>query len=120
MDEYVAKRGREIEAQTAAIEAIAAVLAEDEQRQDEEAFRTLLHAIEEADTNYAVRYTLVLDAVAMANHLGYATGFRLDPQAPAWPVAYIELPTGQVSWHLPQHPTPYDGHTTEEKYRRCR
>lgn len=51
----------------------------------------------------------------------------------AW-VVYIELPTGQVSWHIhdselpwfgflprqnePGHPS-WDGHTTEEKYARC-
>lgn len=42
---------------------------------------------------------------------------------------YIDLPTGQVSWHyhdneahlfaeLPSYTKPWDGHTTEEKYRR--
>lgn len=42
---------------------------------------------------------------------------------------YVDLPTGQVSWHyhtshaylfehLPPYTTPYDGHTTDEKYRR--
>lgn len=42
---------------------------------------------------------------------------------------YIDLPSGQVSWHyhdsqahlfadLPPYPKPWDGHTTEEKYRR--
>lgn len=42
---------------------------------------------------------------------------------------YIDLPTGQVSWHyhdreahwfadLPPYTKPWDGHTTTEKYRR--
>jgi hypothetical protein len=42
---------------------------------------------------------------------------------------YIDLPTGQVSWHyhdssawlfagLPEYKKPWDGHDTEEKYRR--
>lgn len=42
---------------------------------------------------------------------------------------YVDLPTGQASWHyhdretelfshLPPYPKPWDGHTTEEKYRR--
>ena len=42
---------------------------------------------------------------------------------------YIDLPTGQVSWHfhdshaylfegLPPYTKPWDGHTTEEKYER--
>lgn len=43
--------------------------------------------------------------------------------------AYIDLPTGQASWHfhdreswlfehLPSYEKPWDGHTTEEKYER--
>ncbi len=47
-------------------------------------------------------------------------------------IVYIELPTGQVSWHLHDNDMIYfehlkfdesvvwDGHTTEEKYRRMR
>lgn len=36
-------------------------------------------------------------------------------------VVYFELPeVGQVSWHLPEYTTPWDGHTTEEKYDRIR
>lgn len=79
-----------------------------------------LELIEQADTDYERRYGLVLQAIHRAHHLGYRAGFRFDPSEPEWPVAYIELPTGQVSWHLPQHPTPWDGHDTAEKYRRCR
>lgn len=49
---------------------------------------------------------------------------------PEWnECVYIDLPTGQVSWHyhyrdaylfagLPLYEKPWDGHTTEEKYRR--
>lgn len=77
----------------------------------------LLH-IEEADIDYVKRYGLVLDAMTRAHRLGFVTGYRFDPNEPEWPVAYIELPTGQVSWHMPQFPMPYDGHSTEEKYRR--
>lgn len=55
-----------------------------------------------------------------------------DPNEPDWPVIYIETPAGQLSWHLspddldlfehvirvtPESIT-WDGHTTEEKYRR--
>ena len=48
----------------------------------------------------------------------------------AWLIVFIELPTGQVSWHthasdldLFEHlerrdENPWDGHTTEEKYDR--
>jgi hypothetical protein len=80
----------------------------------------LLALIERYDADYEARYDLVLEAVWTSRRLGYAAGFRIDPTEPEWPVAYIELPTGQVSWHLPQHPKPWDGHDTPEKYRRCR
>ena len=55
-----------------------------------------------------------------------------DPNEPDWPVIYIQTPAGQLSWHLspddldlfdhvirvtPESIT-WDGHTTEEKYRR--
>lgn len=79
----------------------------------------LLRAIEANDEKYIPRYGLVLEAVTIAHKLGFPAGFRLDPAQPEWPVAFIELPTGQVSWHLPQHPTPWDGHDTAEKYRRA-
>lgn len=67
---------------------------------------------------YNMRNKLVLSAVAHAKWLGIEAGFAIDPNEPDWPVAYIELPTGQVSWHLPKHTKIWDGHTTEEKYRR--
>lgn len=56
-----------------------------------------------------------------------------DTNAPTWPVIYITTPAGQLSWHLSPddldlfehvawHPSGganlWDGHTTEEKYRR--
>lgn len=80
----------------------------------------LLTNIETNDVNYELRNRLIFAAVGQALYLGFAAGIRLDPSEPEWPVAYIELPTGQVSWHLPQHPKPWDGHDTPEKYRRCR
>lgn len=83
----------------------------------------LLECIERCDTQddmYDTRYTLVLGALSQANILGYPAGVRIDPDEPEWPVAFIELPLGQVSWHIPQHPIPWDGHTTATKYARCR
>ncbi len=65
-----------------------------------------------------LRYGLILKALALAWMCDYEAGIRIDPKEPEWPVAFIGLPTGQVSWHMPQYKTPYDGHTTEEKYRR--
>ena len=81
---------------------------------------TLLAIIEAQDQNYDVRNLIVMQAVATAMAAEIPAGFRIDSNEPEWPVAYIELPTGQVSWHLPQHVKPYDGHTTEEKYERIR
>ena len=83
-------------------------------------FKALLLSIQEHDTEYHIRYSLVLMALGTAADLGLAAGIRFDPEEPEWPVVYIELPTGQVSWHMPQHPVPWDGHDTEEKYRRIR
>lgn len=79
-----------------------------------------LRQIEENDTNYAKRYDLVLDAMSQARSAGYAAGVRIDSEDTTWPVFYIELPTGQVSWHMPEHKQEWDGHDTPEKYRRCR
>lgn len=64
---------------------------------------------------YAERNRLVYMAMGRAASAGMDVGFRIDPEEPEWPVAYIELPTGQVSWHMPQHSKPWDGHTTTEK-----
>lgn len=95
-------------------------MGDEEAMANERMLIALLVMIEEHDTEYEIRYGLVLEAIGYAYEIGYAAGFRIDPTEPEWPVAYIELPTGQVSWHLPQHPVAWDGHDTAEKYRRCR
>ena len=77
-----------------------------------------LELIKENDTNYDERYLLVFKAVYLALAHGINAGIRLDNNEPEWPVVYIDLPTGQVSWHMPQHTSQWDGHDTEEKYRR--
>lgn len=53
-----------------------------------------------------------------------------DPAEPEWFVVFIDLPTGQVSWHIAPADLPlfdhlprytgrvWDGHTTPEKYER--
>lgn len=86
----------------------------------EQNLKMILTAIENHDSDYEARYDLVLHALHLARSCGFLAGVRLDPTEPEWPVAYIELPTGQVSWHLPQHPHAWDGHDTPEKYHRCR
>lgn len=70
--------------------------------------------------DYKQRNWYVLDVLRLANQIGIVAGIRIDPEDPAWPVVYMELPTGQVSWHIPQHQVPWDGHTTKEKYERIR
>lgn len=79
-----------------------------------------LELIEKNDTNYDVRYGLVFKAMWNSLKLGLNAGIRIDPSDTKWPICTIELPTGQTGWHMPAHSVPYDGHTTEEKYERCR
>jgi len=62
----------------------------------------------------------------------YKSWSSIEPQEPEWLIIFIELPTGQVSWHVPKaeydqyfshlpvEPNVWDGHTTEEKYDRLR
>jgi hypothetical protein len=64
---------------------------------------------------YSNRAKYIYEAMALACQLSYDVGFRIDPDEPEWPVAFIELPTGQVSWHMEQHPKGWDKHTTDEK-----
>jgi len=84
--------------------------------------KIILQMIKQADElqKYEWRNEFIYSAVYLAVASGLPAGFRIDPQEPEWPVAFIELPTGQVSWHVPQHTTPWDKHTTEEKYARIK
>lgn len=80
-----------------------------------------LRAIVDHDTDYAIRGALVWRAVALAASMGMPVGVSLDPRPvdPRYPmVVYLELPTGQVSWHMPAHPHVWDGHTTPAKFDR--
>lgn len=86
----------------------------------EAVLRQVLDDIVRHDTDYQTRYVLVFQAVPLALQCGYAAGIRIDPAEPEWPVVYIELPTGQVSWHMPQFDPAFDGHTTDEKFARIR
>ncbi len=87
--------------------------------EDRQRLATLLGAIEKTDEAgaYDIRNKLIYSAFAMASAIGYEVGIGYDPQEMVdWPVIFIELPTGQVSWHVPAHTIKWDGHTTEEKY----
>jgi hypothetical protein len=55
---------------------------------------------------------------------GFTAGLTIDPDEPEWPVLMIDLPTGQISWHLPKNEIigewpeyhgGWDGHNLEEK-----
>lgn len=83
-----------------------------------EELRATLRLIAIHDLNYEIRYGLVMKALYLATALGYAAGIGFDIKEPRYPVVYIELPTGQVSWHVPEYARPWDGHSTEEKYKR--
>lgn len=86
--------------------------------EDRQRLATLLGAIEKTDQAgaYDIRNKLIFSAFAMASAIGLEVGIRHDPEEPEWPLIFIELPTGQVSWHVPQHINAWDNHSTEEKY----
>ena len=80
---------------------------------------------------YEERNKCIALSARMALKLGLNTGLmEADPQEDGWKyVVVIDLPSGQVSWHVPDADLgffdflePYrgtwDGHTTEEKYKR--
>lgn len=89
------------------------------EREDAEAAR---------DSAYAERNQLVA-ALAKVFPAGTAST-AIEGWDPEWHnCVYIDLPTGQVSWHyhdreshlfahLPRYTKPWDGHSTEEKYQR--
>lgn len=69
--------------------------------------------------------------VAALSKCFYSWIGTVDDAEPGWTKAvYIDLPSGQASWHIPDHEIPdlfghlqesgepWDGHTTEEKYER--
>jgi len=84
---------------------------------DKQILGTFLSLIEQFDQagEYEARNKHIYAALSVAVNLGFEAGIRLDPDEPEWPVVFIELPTGQVSWHVPQHQHSWDGHSNEEK-----
>lgn len=90
-----------------------------------------------ADIAYRERNRCVALIARMALQLGLRVGVRKHPAddkgwEPDWrTVVFIDLPTGQVSWHfhdsergllegLPPYPERWDGHDTPTKYERVR
>lgn len=85
------------------------------------------------DGAYFERNQCVALIARMAQRLGHRVGVArtaIDGWSPDWHgCVYMQLPTGQVSWHfhdsqahlfadLPAWQEAWDGHSTEEKYRR--
>lgn len=78
------------------------------------------------DTVYRERAHLVALLAAI-----YPSTWNVDPQEPDWRVVYVDLPTGQASWHISPNDTDlfkhvfgkdasgiWDNHSTEVKYDR--
>ena len=83
--------------------------------------KRLLQLVLENDKQYDAREILIYQALAYAREAGLKAGFRTDSrnnpdgEGYYWPVACIDLPTGQVSWHMPGYDKEWDGHETPEK-----
>ena len=82
------------------------------------------NSIEDA---YLDRNLAVMALAKLAQKQGYQVGIMQDPQQPGWPVIMIDLPTGQVGWHLPkseligtwpEYDQAWDGHNLKEKRQR--
>ena len=74
------------------------------------------------DRNLAVQTLAIL-----ARQQGYQTGIK--KREDEWPILYVELPIGQVSWHIPKdgiaaffpdYNGDWDGHDLREKRVRLR
>jgi hypothetical protein len=78
---------------------------------------SILHEIKRLDTDYDKRTKLVYKALYLAAAMNYECGIRAEDKD--WPVITIKLPNiGEVAWHCKATSLEYDGHTTEEKFRR--
>ncbi len=78
---------------------------------------------------YFDRNQAVMAMARMALQLGYRVGLKQDPEEPDWPVLMIDLPTGQVGYHLPgkevvgnwpEYKDEWDGHSLAEKRERIK
>ena len=77
------------------------------------------------DQAYHDRNLVVQLAAKLAIQCGLKAGIR--ERQGQWPILYIDLPTGQVSWHipadelipgLPDFPDSWDGHDLKTKRNR--
>lgn len=84
----------------------------------------------ERNRAYGRRNDLVKHAVSVAIKAGYVAGYAIHTPLeditsgrwePEWCViAHIELPTGQIRWHLDGRGIVYDGHTDAMKWNRIK
>ncbi|XCN71688.1 MAG: hypothetical protein Q3M24_15410 [Candidatus Electrothrix aestuarii] len=79
------------------------------------------------DDAYFDRNQAVQALAKLARQRGMKVGLHRDPDAPGWPVLMIDLPTGQVGYHLPEkevvgewpeYEKGWDGHSLAEKRER--
>ena len=63
----------------------------------------------------------------LAQAQGMTVGVKKNEEDPEWPILFIDLPTGQVSWHLtadevvvkfPEYEGEWDGHDLDVKRQR--
>lgn len=92
--------------------------------------KALLCAKEHENEIYSQRNRVVCLAAKLAMLHCMKTGLRYDPEQPEWPVVMIDLPNGQVSWHisrrdykfyfgfLHEYVGEWDGHDMVEKHKR--
>ncbi len=78
---------------------------------------------------YLDRNLAVMALARLAQRQGYPVGILQDPAEPDWPVMMIDLPTGQVGWHIPQaelhgdwpvYSGEWDGHNLKQKRQRVK
>ena len=83
-------------------------------------------AADDLNAAYRERNTVVAALIRVG---GYPSFLVPAPDAEGWWIVYAETPEGQVSWHVaaadldlfwgvPAAHAKWDGHDTEEKYRR--
>ncbi len=78
---------------------------------------------------YLDRNLAVMALAKLAKQQGYTVGIKQDPQEPEWPVIMIDLPSGQVGWHIPvaelrgnwpNYMGEWDKHTLQQKQQRIK
>lgn len=86
------------------------------------------------DQAYQERDMLIACLASLCKEQGYVVGLGRHPESEEWEddwrtIVYIDLPAGQVSWHIHDSERPlfwflgkylgkWDGHSTTEKYKR--